>query len=400
MPVASVPENWLQAFELLKDLIRTSTLKKKILFIDELSWMDTPKSDLIMALEHFWNGWASARQDIVLIVCSSVTSWMINKVIHNKGGLYNRLTERIHLEPFSLNECEQYVMETGLAMTRYQIMEAYMILGGIPYYWGFMKKGLSLSQNIDFLFFSKHAPLYDEFHYLFASLFKKPDDYIKIIQALSSKAYGLTRNELIEATKIAGSGVFTSKLEELEYCGFIRSYTAYGKKKKDCIYQLIDPFTIFYYHFLQKKTSDEHYWSNQLDTAKRNVWSGLAFDRICLHHIDEIKKALGISGVLSDICSWNCKANLDAGLLGSQIDLVIVRNDKVINLLEMKFSSGPYAITKKTDSDLMRKKMDFLTATKTTHAIHLTMVTPYGLIHNSYYGNIQSQITADDLFRD
>ncbi len=275
-----------------------------------------------------------------------------------------------------------------------------MVIGGIPYYWGFMKKGLSLSQNIDELFFAKHAPLQDEFSYLFSSLFRYPEEYIKIVHALSSKLSGLTRNDIIEATGIAGSGAFSNKLEELEYCGFIRSFVAYGKKKKEKIYQLIDSFTIFHYHFLQNRVQDEHYWTNQLDTAKQNVWSGLAFERVCLLHINEIKKALGISGVLTDICSWSCKCNPDEGLFGSQIDLVIVRKDKVINLLEMKFSSGFYAISKKVDAELLRKRMDFVNSTKTISAIHMTMVTPYGLLPNRYFGNIQSQVTADDLFEE
>ena len=208
----TVPENWLEAFQLLKYLIEQSTRQKKILFIDELSWMDTPKTDLIKALEHFWNSWASARSDVVMILCSSATSWILKKVIHNKGGLYNRLSGQIRLKPFTLFQCREYVDRKKLAFSDTQIMELYMALGGIPFYWGLLKKGWSVAQNMDSLFFMEDAPLKQEYEYLFASIFNKPDEYLKIIRALASKKQGLTRNEILDATGLTGSGIFTQKL--------------------------------------------------------------------------------------------------------------------------------------------------------------------------------------------
>ncbi len=191
--VSDDPRNWMEAFELLKELIRRSSEKKKILFIDELSWMDTRNSDLMPALEHFWNGWASARQGIVLIVCASATSWMLSKVVHNKGGLYNRLTEQIRLEPFTLAECEEYVRSMSMSMNRDQILQCYMVFGGVPYYWGFLKKGLSVPQNIDYILFAENAPLREEFDYLYASIFKYPAVYLRIIETLAQKKAGMTR---------------------------------------------------------------------------------------------------------------------------------------------------------------------------------------------------------------
>ena len=212
----SKPKNWLEAFEGLKDLVRQSNEKRKIIFIDELSWMDTARSDLMVALENFWNGFASARKDVVLIVCASATSWMLSKIVHNKGGLYNRLTEKVNLQPFSLKECEEYVREAGLALNRNQILQYYMIVGGVPFYWGFLKKGLSLSQNIDQIMFAADAPLKDEFKYLYASVFRKPEQYIKIIETLGLKKIGMTREELIEESGIPNTGDLTTKLEELD----------------------------------------------------------------------------------------------------------------------------------------------------------------------------------------
>lgn len=398
LEVKKNPENWLEAFEYLKDLIRKSTEKKKIVFIDELSWMDTPRSDLMTALENFWNGWASARKDIVFIVCASATSWMISKVIHNKGGLYNRLTEQMGLGPFSLAECEEYVRSRQLSLTRDQILQYYMIFGGIPYYWGFLKRGMSLAQNIDQILFKKDAPLKDEFRYLYASVFRKPEVYLQIIRALGKKKAGMTREEIISASGKANSGDLTGRLEELECCGFIRKYYSFGMKKKNAVYQLIDGFTLFYFQFLEDEPTDENFWSNQVNMPKINTWTGLAFERVCLTHVDQIKKKLGIQGVLTETGSWYCTANAEKGIHGSQIDLLIVRKDGVINVCEMKYSFAEYTITEKADADIRRKLNDLRTATGTRYALYPTMITPYGLIQNAYAGNIQSVITLEDLF--
>ena len=395
----TVPKNWFEAFQLLKMLVQQSTRPRKILFIDELSWMDTPRTDLIRALEHFWNAWASARNDVVLIVCSSATSWILNKIIHNKGGLYNRLTGQIKLEPFTLAQCREYVAQRRLAFSDTQIMELYMAVGGIPYYWGLMKKGLSVAQNIDELFFAENAPLAQEYEYLFASIFSKPEDYQKIIRALAVKKKGLTRNEILKATGLTGSGVFSQKLEELESCGFIREYHAFGKKTKESLYQLMDPYALFYHHFVRIKTNDPHFWSHQINTPAINTWEGLAFEQICLLHVDQIRSSLGIEGILTDVASFFCTADPERGIQGSQIDLIIRRADHTINLLEMKYSREPYVLSKSVYLELRRKAGDFLRATKTRDAIHLTMVTPYGLFWNEYAGEIQSQITAEDLMK-
>lgn len=396
--VKKQPKNWLEAFEYLKDLIRKSSEKKKIIFIDELSWMDTPKCDLMVALENFWNGFASARKDIVLIVCASATSWMLSKVVHNKGGLYNRLTEQIHLRTFCLGECEEYVKNSGLAFNRNQILQYYMIFGGVPYYWGFLKKGLSLSQNIDRILFEKDAPLRDEFKYLYASVFKKPENYVKIIEALGTKKVGMTREEIINAAKISNSGDLTTKLEELESCGFIRKYYAFGMKKKNAVYQLMDCFTLFYFKFLKYQPTDEHFWTNQINTPLVNTWMGLAFERVCMEHIEQIKVKLGISGVLTEVNSWYCKADLDNGVFGSQIDMLIVRKDQVINLCEMKYSQSEYTITEKVDRNIRNKISDLITVSGTKYAIYPTIITTYGLVENSYSQEVQSVVTIDDLF--
>ena len=397
LEVPVMPTNWLDAFELLKDLVEKAGDNKKVLFIDELSWMDTQKSGLLIALENFWNGWASARNDVVLVVCASATSWMLDKIIHNKGGLYNRLSCQIHLKPFKLYECEEYLKSKGISISRYDILEMYMAIGGIPYYWSLMKKGRSVAQNIDAMFFADDAPLRDEFKYLYASLFKNPQNYIDIVSTLAKKKTGLLRNEIAEATGIPNSGFLTKMLDELICCGFIRKYTVLGKKTKDALYQLIDFYTLFYYQFLQKKR-DEHYWTIRTDTSVRNTWCGLAFERVCFDHVNEIKAGLGISGVLTEVHSWAAKADKGSGTKGAQIDMVIVRNDRIINLCEMKYSISEYTYTGKDDESLRNKITALKTACKTRYSFHPVLVTTYGLKEGMYSGRIQAVIKMDDLF--
>ena len=391
-------KNWQEAFEDLKDLIRESNEQRKIIFLDELSWMDTQNSDLMMALESFWNGWASARKDIVLIVCASATTWMLSKVVHNKGGLYNRLTEQIHLEAFSLSECEEFVRAQGINAPRIQVLQYFLVFGGVPYYWTFIKKGLSPAQNIDRILFAENAPLKEEFDYLFASIFKNPSIHLKLIRALSHKKSGMTRGELIEESGLVNSGDITVKLDELEKCGFIRKYTAFGKKSRDASYQLIDNFVLFYYSFMENNPTDEDFWSHQINTPAINNWTGHAFESVCMLHIPQIKQKLGISGIYTEANSWYCIPDPDKGIFGSQIDLMIVRKDQVINLCEIKYSQTDYTMTKDDDTAFNRRISDLKNITHTKYAIYPTLITTYGLTDNSYSGNIMSVITLDDLF--
>ena len=392
-----IPKSWLEAFSLLSTYLKNSTDEKKIVFLDELPWMDTPRSNFISAFEHFWNGWASARKDIVLIICGSATSWIINKVINDHGGLHNRVTKQIALQPFTLKECEMFAKSKGLEMSRYQLAECYMVLGGIPYYWSLLEKGLSLAQNIDKIIFAKNGKLSNEFNQLYASLFKSPEQYIDIVTALGKKKAGMTREEIIAATDKYSNGALSKVLDELEYCGFIRKYNGFDKKSKQAIYQLIDNYTLFYFKFIQQnENNDEHFWSASIDSAMHRAWSGLAFERLCMAHTQQIKAALGIAGVLSNVYSWRKEA--DEMSDGAQIDLLIDRKDQVINLCEMKYSLSEYVIDAEYEQKLRNKKSAFIDATNTRKAVHLTMVTTFGIKANAHSGIVQNEITLEDLF--
>lgn len=400
-------KNWLEAFYRLANYLESLPEGKKIIVIDELPWMDTPKSMFISALGHFWNDWASARNDIKLIVCGSATSWMINKLINNRGGLHNRVTHQIQLLPFTLKECQAYFEAYGFGYEKLEIAECYMVMGGIPFYFSFMKPELSVAQNINKLFFSEGAELKNEFSNLYKSLFKQSDDHIKIVEALASKTKGLTRQELLKSAKVTNNGNTTTILQELESCGFIRHYEPFTTKRKqsnvrnnrvstNTLYQLIDFYTSFYFNIIQKNIyKDNQFWISCQNSPLHNAWSGYAFEMLCLTHSQQIKKALEIGGIQSMVCSWI--GSTEEG--NAQIDLLIDRADKTINLCEIKYSEDEYVITKDNEKEWIRKTRIFREATKTKKSIMFTLLTSCGIKANQYSGRIQKQVTVDELFQ-
>ena len=392
--------SWLEAFNELKYIIKSSRKKKKVVFIDEISWMDTPKSNFLQAFENFWNGWCSARKDVLLIICASATSWIINKVLKDRGGLHNRVSVRIPLAPFTLKECEEYLASRNFRISRYQILMLYMVMGGPAYYWSLLNKSKSAAQNIDSLFFAENGKLKNEYNALYESLFKHPELYIKIVSILGNKATGLTRQELVDKYNLDASGTLTRCLEELEECGFIRRYNAFGKESKGAVYQLIDNYTLFYFKFIKEADGDVAFWTNSLNTSLQNTWCGYAFERVCLQHIGQIKQALGIGAVSTKQCSWRADVNLlQEGERGAQIDLLIDRKDDTINICEMKWASGPFVIKSDYDMELRNKVTAFVRETQTRKAVHITMITTYGVKKNMYVDDYQSEVMLDDLFR-
>lgn len=390
--------SWLDAFSILENYIKDlNQSEAKIIFLDEISWMDTKKSDFLMALENFWNNFACARKDIKLIICGSATSWILNKIIHNHGGLYNRLTFSIHLSPFNLNECEEYARYLNIYWNRIELIQAYMILGGIPYYWSMLNPSYSLFQNIDYLFIEDGAPLAHEIEYILDSIFKMPDIYKKIIKLLSSNKSGMTRKEIAERLKIPQNGHLSNCLEELTQCDFLRCFNNY-KTKNSLSYQLIDNLTLFYNYFLKNTNYDSSLMIHSINTPMYNTWTGLAFEKVCIQHLPQIKNKLGINGILTNCYSFNVKK--DENIHGSQIDLVIERADKTITLCEMKFSHNPYTLSLEDLQSLSIKTNDFIKKTKTKKAITWAFITTYGIENKACTSLITSVIKLDDLFKE
>ncbi|MBL7791957.1 MAG: ATPase [Saprospiraceae bacterium] len=396
-----VPANWLEAFNQLIGLLEKSrTGKKRVIFIDEMPWFDTRKSDFMIGLEFFWNSWASAQSDILLIVCGSAASWMINNLIRNTGGLYNRVTERMKLESFTLKETEAYFSDRNIVLDRYQIILLYMVMGGIPYYLEQVQAGKSAMQIIEELCFRDDGKLRTEFSYIFASLFKNADRHEAVLKTIFENGGALTREELIRLSGLNSGGHVTKVLSELEESGFLASHQRFGLKKALTVYAISDFYTLFYFRFIMPAGKYEpNMWLSKVDSPDFRAWSGLAFERVCFAHVPQIKKALGISGVNTSTYIWQYKG--DAQSKGSQIDLIIDRRDHVVNLFEMKFSINSFTITKEYDAVLRHKTQSFREATGTKKSVFLTMLTTHGLKNNAYrYSSVQNELTMEALFED
>lgn len=394
------PSSWREAFmQLRSHLSSLNAEDKQVVFFDEMPWIDTFRSDFMPAFEWFWNSWASKQKNIVMVICGSATSWMVNNISDNKGGLFNRQTCRIYLEPFSLHETEEFLSSKSIRWSRSDIAECYMIMGGMPYYLNLLDPHVEFRRNIDNLFFRRRGELWDEFEHLYHTLFSNDEKYIEVVEALSKKAGGLTRTEVSEQVSIKSSNTISKILNDLSASGFIRVYSYYGHKKRDEVYQLCDYYSMFYFRFVKQNYGvDEEFWSKAYDSPQRRVWCGLTFEQLCKDHIGQIKKALGISGVVTTESSWCIRGSSSETGRGAQIDMLIDRRDMAINICELKFSANEFEIDKDYDMNLRNKIEAFRQATKCRKTLILTMITTFGVKANKYSGIANSQVILDDLF--
>ncbi|MCQ2050374.1 MAG: AAA family ATPase [Candidatus Saccharibacteria bacterium] len=395
-----IPKNWLDAFAHLQTLLSQKIVAKKrcVLFIDELPCFETPKSGFVKAFGNFWNNWCSTRPEIMLIVCGSATSWMIKNIIDSHGGLHNRITHEMHIRPFTLAETENFLRSNNILWDRLSVLQSYMVFGGIPYYLNLIEKGESLAQSIDRLFFAEDGTLKNEYARLMKSLFKTPDPYIAIVETLCKKKKGLTREEIANAMRIPNNGHLSECLTNLVQCDFIRYYNVREKKIKltGGVYQLTDFFVYFVNQFCKKATTDKHYWTNHLNTPTVNNWMWLAFERICLAHVEQIKKALGVEQIGTEYYSWRSK-NAEEG---AQIDFVLERADRIVNVFEIKYSEGEYSLQKDEYLKIQNRIAAFKQETGLRSALFPTMMTTFGLKQNEYAAQIQKALCMDDLFAD
>lgn len=389
--------NWDDAFDELRNLLDNIPNKgRKVVFFDEMPWIDTPRGRFVGALEYFWNSWASKRSDIMFIACGSATSWMVNKLVKNTGGLYNRITSHVYLRPFTLAECEEFLDSKGCNWDRYTILQCFMAFGGVPFYLNLINPRESLVQNIDRLCFNRNSALRNEFDELFNALFDDSKKYIDVAIALSERREGLIRNEIIDKTGITG-GTLTKVLDNLERCDFISKYSKYKSTTRNVLYRLSDPYLLFYFKFIHNKvTKDDHFWEHNLMSGLVNAWQGFSFELVCLLHLSQLKKALGINGIATNSCSWRSTGNDNRQ--GAQIDLLIERADRVINICEMKFSQMPYNITKEYEQQLRTKMAVFCQESHSTKPLSLTMVTTFGIAPGKHSGIVNNEVIMDQLF--
>lgn len=396
--VPEQPKNWMQAFIMLKNALKkkVNNGEQCIVFIDELPAMDAEGSNVAGAVGYFWNSWASQYDNFVFIICGSATSWMITNVIDSKGGLHDRITVEMPIHPFTLKETEQYLEYQHFLWNRQMVLQTYMIFGGIPYYLSLLDKEESLVQNVDRLFFSQDIQMRREFRRLFNTLYKNPEKYIDIIKALNKSRKGLTREEIASELKCSNNGHLGKQLEDLVCCDLIRKNIVREKeiKRKDAIYQLCDFFSLFYLTFIERAEVEQQYWSHHINTPEVNSWMGLTYERICMAHIQQIKHSLHLDTISTLSYSWRSKTSTPA----AQIDIIIERADKIINICEVKYCQGEYNLDKDEYERIKKRKNAFIQETGLRHVPWLTMITTEGVARGKYSEMIQTQVTLDDLF--
>jgi len=396
--VPEQPKDWMQAFIMLKNALKkkVNNGEQCIVFIDELPAMDAEGSNVAGAVGYFWNNWASQYDNFVFIICGSATSWMITNVIDSKGGLHDRITVEMPIHPFTLKETEQYLEYQHFLWNRQMVLQAYMIFGGIPYYLSLLDKEESLVQNVDRLFFSQDIQMRREFRRLFNTLYKNPEKYIDIIKALNKSRKGLTREEIASELKCSNNGHLGKQLEDLVCCDLIRKNIVREKeiKRKDAIYQLCDFFSLFYLTFIERAEVEQQYWSHHINTPEVNSWMGLTYERICMAHIQQIKHSLHLDTISTLSYSWRSKTSTPA----AQIDIIIERADKIVNICEVKYCQYEYNLDKDEYERINKRKNAFIQETGLRHTPWLTMITTEGVARGKYSEMIQTQVTLDDLF--
>lgn len=396
------PISWLNAFEMLEEAIKHSK-KKVIFFFDEFPWMAGKKSKLLEAVDYYWNRYWVDNAKIKLVICGSAASWIIENILNNKAGLHNRVTLRLPIEPFTLRETQEYLKSQGVLLDRSQLLELYMCIGGIPFYLNAVQSGLSVTQNINKICFTKQGALADEFNNLFSSLFQQSDMHEKIVKLLAAHRQGMSRKKIELLMAYKGGGL-TRVLKELVYAGFIEGFTSLAREK-GTYYKLIDEYTLFYLHWISPSSKQQRikevstkFWEGAVQSTAWKAWAGYAFEAICFKHSEKIKKALKIPED-SVASTWQHVAKKSSGIPGAQIDLLFDRNDGIISLCEIKYSTKKFRLDKEYARALLNKVEIYKKVTKTNKHVVLSMITTHGLQPSVHLeGVVWSSATAENLF--
>lgn len=399
------PKSWDEAFDILtKELQALPRSQKVVLFLDELPWLATKKSGLLQSIDYYWNLHWSRIPNLILIGCGSAASWILEKLIYAKGGLHKRLTRKILLEPYNLKQTQEFLKSLSVKLSEKQILDIYMAIGGIPYYLKAVKKGLSAAQNIEAICFQKNGLLYDEFSNLFEALFEQAEVNLAIVREIVKHGNEMTREELSAATGIKSGGTLNKRLKELEASNFIQSFLPYGKQKRDRSYRVVDEFSLFHLKWIEPALAsglgfEEGYWQNRANTPAALTWAGFAFENICLKHIYQIKRALGIEKIACRSGRWYFFPKKGSSELGAQIDVLFDREDGIITLCEIKYSNTPFLIDKDYGKKLLKKIEVFETHIKSGKQVFLAMITLDPLKPNLWSEElIQNTVTLKDLF--
>ncbi len=401
LPIQTL-NSWEDAFALLSEKVNELPKNKKIvIFLDELPWLATKRSKLLEYLDYYWNTQWSKNNNFKLICCGSAASWMLNNLINAKGGLYNRVTRSLLLEPFTLTQTKEFLNSRHLKLKNKEVLDCYMVAGGVPFYLEQFQKGLSVTQNIEKMCFQKDGLLFDEFPRIFKALFDQADVNFNIVKAASAQQYGISREDLLRKIKMKSGGTFNKRIEELIASGFIAKFIPYGMKKKSMYYRVVDEYTLFYLRWIEPAKQQtyiiKNYWTQRVDKPEWRSWSGYAFESICYKHIDQIGKKLGLRNIPYFAGNWRRQAS-NPKEEGAQIDLLFDRDDGVITLCEIKYSKNDFTLDKATALNLTKKIRVFEKHTKTKKHIQLALVTTHKLKHNIWSEElIDNVVTLDDI---
>ncbi len=381
--------NWMEAFNMLGEYIDSLKSTKKVVFIDEFPWMYTHKSKFVQMFGHFWNSYCAKRNDLVVVICGSSASFMVNKVINDRKGLHNRISIPIRLLPFNLYETELFLKSKKIHLDRYAYLQLYMAIGGIPHYLEKIQQGDSVPVAIDRLCFQQDEILVNEFNQIFVSLFENSENHTKIVETLATSQRGMVREELIRKSKISSGGTLTKAIQELIESGFISEYQPYTNKVKETLFRLSDEYSLFYQKFIKNNSGTS--WKTLFSSRSYVSWCGFAFETLCLKHTDQILKKLGLSGVDVQSSSWRNE--------NAQIDLLLDRSDRSINICEMKFSESEFVIDKSYADNIRNKKAEFIKELTSRKNVFVTFVTTFGVKSNNHSSQVMdNQITIDSLF--
>ena len=390
------PKDWFSAFEALRVLLESDDVARfdgrRVVFLDEFPWFAAKRSDFLYAFSDFWNGWASRQDDVMVVVCGSATSWIIKHLFENTGSLYNRVTRQMYIAPFCLHEAEEMCDSLRLGWSRDAVLQCYMVFGGLPYYLDMLDRRKSLAENIDLLCLDIHAPLRREIPHLMEATLGDSPLHRMILRKLAMSRIGIRRQDLATSIEGGTSGSLKRALDDLEKCGYIRRYRNRSEKGKPITYQLIDPFLLFGYTFIEGENVTS--WRQLENTPAYYAWRGNAFEMVCISHEEQLKRAIGVSAVRCESYPWR-SAEADPGV---QVDLAIERADKVTSICEMKYTNNEFVIDKEYEAELKRKVRVFRSESKTRNAVQLVMVCANGLKPNTHSWDVVATVTADDLF--
>ena len=372
-----IPTSWREAFSLLTTLLSEQP-GKKVIFFDELPWLATKRSGMLQELDYFWNTKWSRLESLVVVLCGSAASWMLEKLINAKGGLHNRLTKIVPLKPFSLHTTEQFLTQRKIRLDRSQLLDLYFCTGGIPFYLSLLPTHSSAAKLVQQLAFEESGRLFTEFDVLLQSLFDDSEAHKVILSLLANKRYGLTRKELQSLSGLSGGGALSKPLDELSASGFIQRLVPFEGTTRNAYYQLTDEYTLFYHRWIAPLRSragviPDGYWLHEFGSQAYSAWAGLTLEVVCMKHINEMLRALGISGMKVLPSTWRCVPSTAESETrkssGAQIDIVLDRADRVINLCEIKYRRDPLKITTNLEKKLLEKQSIFLEQTRTNRTV-------------------------------